>query len=35
MPTGLGKRGGTMIARLQAYRPYFTLNYGGQDIKMT
>jgi len=21
--------------RLQAYRPYFTVNYGGQDIIMT
>jgi hypothetical protein len=24
-----------MIAWLQAYTPYFTVNYGGEDIKLT
>ena len=36
MPAGLGARKERkMTARLQAYRPYFTVNYGGQDIKLT
>ena len=36
MPFGTGARNyRTMIARLQANQPYFTVNYGGQDIKMT
>ena len=36
MPFGLGARKERkMIARLQANQLYFTLNYGGQDIKLT
>jgi len=36
MPFGMGARNyRTMIARLQANQPYFTVNYGRQDIKMT
>ena len=36
MPAGLGTRKGRkMTARLQASLPYFAVNYGGQDIKMT
>ena len=36
MLTGMGARNTrTMIARLQANQPYFTENYGGNDIKMT
>ena len=36
MPVGMSARNyRTMIARLQAYRPYFTVDYGRSDIKMT
>jgi len=31
----MGKRRRTMIAQLEAYGPNFTVNNGGQDIKMT